>query len=150
MSMRKTPLAIVALAVIVPVTLAVVFWLVRRLEEDAEKPLTGLTYAEINSRVSSAFTSPAIKKFSEQMRGTRVRWSGMVQAIDTGGRVFVSVDKASSANVEFAAPAGAEASLKAGRTITFSGTIEQLSIKEAFPPMDSIYVRLRDARILRE
>ncbi len=90
-------------------------------------PVSSLTYAEIEARVSRGtdLTQAQLDDYISSIRGKRVRWKGEVEEVDSDYRVFVDLD-GFFYDVEFPLDREAALSLKRGQEIVFVGIIDRI------------------------
>ena len=115
-------------------------------EADDLAPISTLSFEEVDRRVRSSFTKSEAERYSRELKGTRVRWSGVVKDIDEMGMVYIAVAGVKP-NVKFRMKKNRSSDLEHGQEVMFVGAIEKVYIVETFPPMPNTHVFLDHARI---
>ncbi len=124
------------------VALAALWHLTHRLRE-LDAPVSPLSYQEIEAVVSGErdLTRAQQQEFVSNLRGTKVRWTGVVEEVDEENTVFVDLD-GMLYDVRFPLPRAEAVRLNRGQEITFVGLVDQ--VEEYFW---SCRVVLRDVTI---
>ena len=142
----KGRIVFIVVCLVVLLAAVLVFTLGKR-SDHPPADIPPLSYQSINSGIESGFAQAQLENYSRRMKGTWVRWQGEVMDIDTRGTVFVSVDRAPSANVELRLTGKPTAPLNRQQTIRFAGAIKRVRQVETFPPMPNLYVILENGSI---
>ncbi len=122
---------------------AVVWHVVSRVRE-IEAPVSPTSYQEIEAVFSGSggLTGAQRRAYLDGLRGSKVRWSGEVEAVDENYTVYVDIDGLFY-DVSFTLPRESAVKLNTGQKITFIGLIETV---EDFM-WTSCRVTLRDVRL---
>ena len=116
-------------------------------EETSQQPISDLTYAEIHKQTPNMYTDARLEAYSDELRGTRVRWTGEAHEVDGDHVVHVAMDDHRTPNVEFALDEGSLSRIKPGETITFVGTIQKITSIQTYPPMPNMHVYLEAVQL---
>jgi hypothetical protein len=109
--------------------------------------ISDLTYAEIYSQTPNMYTPEKLEKYSGELKGTRVHWTGEVLATGPDGRVHVAMDGHRTPNVDFVLDSDETDKLDPGTTVSFTGTIENITSIQTYPPMPNMHVSLVDVSL---
>ena len=115
-------------------------------ETDDLALVSTLSFEEVDRRIGSGFTKSEAERHSRELRGTRVRWSGVVKDVDENGMVYIAV-AGIKPNVKLRLKKDHASGLDRGQEVTFVGAIEKVYVVETFPPMPNTRVLLDRARI---
>ena len=115
-------------------------------EADDSAPVSTLSFEEVDRRVRSGFTKSEAERHSRELKGTRVRWSGVVKDVDENGMAYIAV-AGIKPNVKFRLKKDLAGGLERGREVAFVGAIVKVYVVETFPPMPNTYVLLDRVRI---
>ncbi len=113
---------------------------------DDSAPISTLSFEEVDRRVRSRYTKSEAERYSHELKGTRVRWTGVVKDIDEMGMVYIAVAGVKP-NVKFHIKQDRMSVQERGQEVMFVGTIEKVYIVETFPPMPNTHVLLNHAMI---
>jgi hypothetical protein len=113
---------------------------------DAPQPVSPLTFEEVNRIAQSGLTDSELETYSRRVRGTRVRWTGKLVEIDANNRVRLEIGDYPS-SIEFKVSSEVAQSISANRLLTFTGTLEKVSLAQTFPPIPKTTVFLEDVML---
>ena len=110
--------------------------------------ISPITFQELDRQVRNRSSPDEVKQCSRRLQGTRVRWTGTVTSVEQGKTVYIATNVFPT-NVQFDVRSDTASALHKGESVTFAGTIEDVSDTETAPPMFHTYVILNNVDVQR-
>jgi hypothetical protein len=144
--MKKTVISFAT--VLLALSVCAIWLVVSRNAATRQAPLSSLQFKDVDQVVQSGLSEADLKKYSHQLRGTRVRWKGKVMGLE-GDTVYMEESAVSGGppDVEFAISGDFSRTLQKGQTLTMVGIIDDVRTLETSPPMLHTYVVLKGVRL---
>lgn len=115
----------------------------------AENPerISRISFEEVEKEmIRRGLTESQLKDYSAQLRGMKVRWSGHLKMVGDDSTVYVAMN-GEIPNIEFTLSQKTVKTLQKGQPMTFTGTIEAVSVTHTSPPVPKAYVVLDNVHL---
>jgi hypothetical protein len=112
-------------------------------------PLSHESFDQVETQmIRGGLTIDRLEAYSKSLHGKKVCWSGEIKQLDR--QVAYVAVQGEFPNVELHLSPGTFQTLRLGRSVTFTGLVESVSLTHTSPPMPKAYVVLKYVEVTRE